>query len=223
MLQRTKYSSSFQNPFRLGSVLMAAMLLLARPALGYQWHNTDITGYVPNLSFSMMDANTGKPITQAAFKGDFTLLYFGYTQCPDVCPLTLQRVAQVFDKLGKDARQFRFLFVTVDPNRDTLPVLKQYTAAFSPLFVGLRGDDNTIARLARRYRIAYSVATATKTHPYEVTHSSAIYVFAPNGAPRLLLGSLASTDPDIGGTAQDLAHLLHQPKPGLLSTLFGSL
>lgn len=223
MLQRIKSSSLSQRSFTLGLVLIAAVLLFVRPALAYQWHSTDITGYVPNLSFDMMDANTGKSVTQAAFKGKFTLLYFGYTQCPDVCPLTLQRVAQVFDKLGKDAQHFRFLFVTVDPNRDTPPILKQYVTAFSPLFVGLRGDDNAIARLARRYRIAYSVTPATKTHPYEVTHSSAIYVFTPDGKPKLLLGSLASTAPDINGTAQDLEHLLHQPRPGLLSTLFSSL
>lgn len=223
MLQSTKAITLSRRSFSLGSVLIAAMLLLARPAFAYQWHSTDITGYVPNLSFNMVDANSGKPVTQAAFKGKFTLLYFGYTQCPDVCPLTLQRVAQVFDKLGNDAQRFRFLFVTVDPHRDTLPVLRQYTAAFSPLFVGLRGDDDAIARLARRYRIAYSVSPPTKTRPYEVTHSSAIYVFTPTGAPMLLLGSLASADPDISGTAEDLEHLLHQPKPGLLSTLFSSL
>jgi protein SCO1 len=223
MLQRTRSSSLSQCSFSVRLLLIAAMLLLARPVLAYQWHNTDITGYVPKLAFNMMDANTGKPATQAAFKGKFTLLYFGYTQCPDVCPLTLQRVAQVFDKLGKDAQHFRFLFVTVDPHRDTAPVLKQYTEAFSPLFIGLRGDDNAIARLARRYRIAYSVTPATKSHPYEVTHSSAIYIFTPDGAPKLLLGSLASTDPDINGTAEDLEHLLHQPKPGLLSRLFSSL
>jgi protein SCO1/2 len=220
MAHRTKISPL---SFSFGSVLFAAMLLIGRPALAYQWHSPDISGYVPKLSFDMMDANTGKPVTQAAFKGKFTLLYFGYTQCPDVCPLTLQRVAQVFQKLGKDAQHFRFLFVTVDPHRDTLPVLKQYVAAFSPLFVGLRGDDNAIARLARRYRIAYSVTPATKNHPYTVTHSSAIYVFTPDGAPKLLLGSLATTNPDINGTAEDLEHLLHQSKPGLLSTLFSSL
>lgn len=206
-------------------VLLGGTLLLAAPspAFAYDWHGTDITGYVPNLSFDMMDANTGKPVTQADFRGEFVLLYFGYTQCPDVCPLTLQRVAQVFDTLGKDRQHFRFLFVTVDPDRDTLPILKGYTAAFSPLFVGLRGDGNAVARFARRYRIGYSVSPATKTHPYEVTHSSAIYVFAPDGSPRLLLGSLSTTDPDIAGTAADLEHLLHTRSRGLLSRLIGAL
>ncbi len=124
-------------------LISGALLLAGSPAaLAYAWHNTDITGYVPNLSFDMTDANTGKPVTASDFKGRFVLLYFGYTQCPDVCPLTLQRVAKVFDKLGEDMQHFRLLFVTVDPDRDTLPILKDYTAAFSPLFVGLRGDSD---------------------------------------------------------------------------------
>lgn len=207
----------------IGSALLAAILLLSRPVLAYEWHSMDITGYVPNLSFDMTDATTGKQITQADFKGKYVLLSFGYTFCPDVCPLTLERVGGVFDKLGKDADKFRLLFVTVDPHRDSLKVLKEYTAAFSPLFVGLRGDDNAVARLARRYRIAYSVTQATKDHPYEVTHSSAIYVFGPDGSPKLLLGSLSATDPDISGTAEDLEHLLHQRKPGFLSGLVGLL
>lgn len=206
----------------IGAALCALPLLATAPAQAYAWHNLDITGYVPDLRFDMADASTGKPATAANFRGKFVLLYFGYTQCPDVCPLTLQHVAQVFKKIGKDAADFRFLFVTVDPDRDTLPVLKQYTAAFSPNFIGLRGDDNAIASLARRYRIAYSVSPATKAHPYEVTHSSAIYVFDRSGAPKLLLGSLATTNPDIDGTAQDLERLAHAPKPGLLSRMMAA-
>ena len=215
-----------RRTFMIGTVSATITSFTVAPAhraLAYAWHSTDITGYVPDLSFNLTDANSGKQVTQADFKHAVTLLYFGYTQCPDVCPLTLQRVTQVFDKLGKDKQHFRLLFVTVDPNRDTLPILKQYTAAFSPLIVGLRGDDNEIARLARRYRVAYSVTPATRDHPYEVTHSSAIYVFTPDGAPRLLLGSLSTTTPDIVGTADDLEHLLHAQSPGLLSRLMSAL
>lgn len=217
---------STRRAFTFGATLTTIASLVAAPAhraFGYTWHNTDITGYVPDLSFSLTDANTGKQITEADFNHTFTLLYFGYTQCPDFCPLTLQRVTQVFDKLRADKQHFRLLFVTVDPNRDTLPILKEYTQAFSPLIVGLRGDDDAIARLARRYRIAYSVSPATKDHPYEVTHSSAIYVFTPSGAPRLLLGSLSTGTPDIDGTAEDLEYLLHARPPGLFSRLIGPL
>ncbi len=203
----------------LAALALAAPLTCAQPTLAAKWHNLDVTGYVPTLSFDMMDATTGKPVTAANFHGKLVLLYLGYTQCPDVCPLTMQRVAETLERLGKDAADVRLLFVTVDPDRDTLPLLKQYTAAFSPDFVGLRGDANQIARMARSYRLAYSVTPATKTHPYEVTHSSAIYVFGRDGSPKLLIASLATTSPDIAGTADDLRRLLHEPKPGLMARL----
>lgn len=202
---------------------IAAAGLPAIPAEAAKWHNIDITGYVPDLSFHMTDANTGKAVSAADFRGKLVLLYFGYTHCPDICPLTLQRVAEVFKKLGKTAADYQFLFVTVDPTRDTLPVLKQYVTAFWPTFVGLRGDPNALARLARRYRIAYSVEPATKAHPYEVTHSSAIYVFNRKGAPKLLLGSLATTDPDIAGTVDDLRRLADGPRLGLVSRVLSRL
>lgn len=204
----------------LAALAFAAPLAAgARPALASAWHNVDVAGYVPALSFDMTDATTGKPVTAEDFRGKLVLLYLGYTQCPDVCPLTLQRVAEVLQRLGKDAGDVRLLFVTVDPGRDTLPVLKQYTAAFSPDFVGLRGDADQIARVARRYRLAYSVTPATKTHPYEVTHSSAIYVFGRDGGSKLLIGSFGTTSPDIAGTADDLRRLLDAPKPGLIARL----
>ncbi|HEY5430149.1 MAG TPA: SCO family protein [Solirubrobacteraceae bacterium] len=203
----------------LAALAVTAPLAGARTALASAWHNIDVAGYVPSLSFDMTDATTGKPVTAEDFRGKLVLLYLGYTQCPDVCPLTLQRVAEVLQRLGKDGADVRLLFVTVDPDRDTLPVLKQYTAAFSPAFVGLRGDANQIARIARRYRLAYSVTPATKAHPYEVTHSSAIYVFGHDGSPKLLIASLATTNPDIAGTADDLRRLLHAPKPGLIARL----
>lgn len=201
--------------------LLAGMSLLAANAAfaASAWHNVDISGYSPSLAFTMKDANTGKTVTAADFRGKIVMLYLGYTQCPDVCPLTLQRVASVLDRLGKDADDIRFLFVTVDPTRDTVPVLKAYTSAFSPDYVGLRGDADQIADVARRYRLAYSVQPATKTHPYEVTHSSAICVFDRDGKARLLLASLATTTPDIAGTAEDLDRLMHAPKSGLLSRI----
>ncbi len=207
----------------LAALTFSAPVMWARPGLAAQWHNVDVSGYVPSLAFSMTDATTGKPVTATDFRGKVTLLYLGYTQCPDVCPLTLQRVGQVFQRLGKDAADLRLLFVTVDPNRDTLPILKEYTAAFSPDFVGLRGDANQIAQLARRYRLAYSVTPATKAHPYEVTHSSAIYVFDRDGSPRLLIASMATTTPDIDGTVDDLRRLLHGAKPGWLARLSAML
>ena len=203
----------------LTGLALAAPLAWARPVLAAPWHSIDIAGEVPALAFDMTDASTGKPVTAADFRGKLVLLYLGYTQCPDVCPLTLQNVAETLQRLGKDAGDVRLLFVTVDPERDTLAVLKQYATAFSPDFVGLRGDENQIAQVARRYRLAYSVTPATKTQPYEVTHSSAVYVFGRDGNAKLLIASLSTTNPDITGTADDLRRLLHEAKPGWIARL----
>ncbi len=111
----------------------------------------------------MTDAMTGQKVTAADFRGKVVLLYFGYTQCPDFCPTTLTNLTHVLDRLGARAKDVRVLFVTVDPNRDTLPVLKQYAAAFGPQVVGLRGTPDELANLARRYRVGYSVMPAILT------------------------------------------------------------
>jgi len=203
----------------LVSFAAVAPILFAGPALAATWHNIDVAGDVPPLAFTMTDATTGKPVTAADFRGKVVMLYLGYTMCPDVCPLTLQNVATILKKLGPKANDVRLLFVTVDPNRDTLPVLRRYTSVFAPQIVGLRGSADQLAQLARRYRLAYSVSPASKAHPYEVTHSSAIYVFDQGGHPRLLVPSLATTKPDLGGTADDLQRLLNRSPPGWVARL----
>lgn len=181
----------------------------ARPARAAGWHNIDVGGTVPALAFAATDAASGKTVTAADFRGKIVLLYLGYTNCPDVCPLTLHNIALILQRLGKQAADVRVLFVTVDPHRDTLPVLRHYVALFAPEIVGLRPDANQLARLARRYRLAYSVSPAQGSQPYEVTHSAAVYVFDRTGAARLLVPSLASTTPDLAGTTADLERLLH--------------
>jgi len=191
--------------------LLAAGLSGCHPKT--QWHNVDVTGSFPPLDLTMTSASDGQTVTGATYHGSVVLLYFGYTYCPDICPLTLGNVARVLDKLGPLARQVQVLFVTVDPNRDDLKTLKAYTAQFAPQIVGLRGTPDQLAALARTYRIAYSVEPATKDRPYEVTHSSAIYAFDAGGATRLLIPSMASSTPDIDGTAADLRQLIAAPQP----------
>lgn len=204
---------------RLTAALPLAIPLSACGAAA-KWHNVDITHSMPTLAFDMTRAGDGKRVTATDYRGQVVLLYFGYTMCPDVCPTTLSNIANVLGKLGKDATHVRVLFVTVDPNRDTLARLKTYTAAFSPRMDGLRGTPDAIARLARRYRVAYSVTPARNGHPYEVTHSSAVYVFDSTGAARLLVPSMASQKPDITGTAADLRRLLAEGHPhGLIGRI----
>ena len=146
--------------------LVAAVLLFGCNSEP-EWHAVDISGSLPPLDFALTRADDGKTVMADDFKGQVVLLYFGYTFCPDICPLTLANVDLVLNALGDKARDVRVLFVTVDPNRDTLPVLKDYTAAFGPEVIGLRGDPDQLAALAKRYRVSYSVAPAAWHRPYD--------------------------------------------------------
>jgi protein SCO1/2 len=184
------------------SVLFAFLLVaLAGCGPDKPWHATDIAGAMPRLDFVMNRANDGAAVTGTDYRGRVTILYFGYTNCPDICPLTLANLSDMLRQLGRDADRVRVLFVTVDPNRDTLPILKKYVAAFAPQIDGLRGSDNALADLARRYRVAYSVKTEPK---YEVMHSSAVFFFDAAGRARLVT---LSTD-DTAGLTEDVKRLL---------------
>ena len=196
-----------------GLGLGAAALALAGCEQTAKWHAMNVSGSTPALQFAMTRVGDGKPVTAADYRGKIVLLYLGYTNCPDVCPTTLANLASVLRRLGSDANHVRILFVTVDPNRDTPQVLKEYVENFAPQIDGLRGTADQLEALARRYRLVYSVEPETKDHPYEVTHSSAIYVFDGSGAARLLIASLSTTTPDIPGTAADLKRLVEAGSP----------
>ena len=180
--------------------------LAAAPA--FAWNSTDLSGAMPALQFTMTRASDGKTVTAADFKGNIVLLYFGYTFCPDVCPTTLLNLTTMLKSLGKDADAVRVLFVTVDPGRDTLSVLKEYAGAFAPQVVGLRGTPDELATLAKRYRVSYSVTPAADGHAYEVTHSSAIYVFDRAGNIKLLFSGLALAKADTKPQLADLRTLI---------------
>ncbi len=207
---------------RIGAVLAACLALVLLAGCGGRstWHAVDVTGSLPPLSFAMTRSEDGKQVTQADYRGETVLLYFGYTNCPDVCPTTLSKVHDILTRLGPEARRVRMLFVTVDPNRDTARVLSAYAKNFATEIDGLRGTPDELAVLARRYRVEYSVTPANGSHPYDVTHSSAIFVFDGSGAARLIVASLASTTPDIAGTTADLKRLVEEDHPpGLLARL----
>lgn len=172
------------------------------------WHATDVTGISPDLKFTMTRAEDGRQVTAADYEGKVTLLYFGYTFCPDICPTTLANVAEILKGLGKEASKVRVLFVTVDPGRDTPKVLNQYTDAFAPQVDGLVGTADQLAALARRYRIAYSVKPSDDPARYEVSHSPAIYVFGKRGKARLLIGNIGVGKPDLKGIGDDLHRLI---------------
>ena len=207
---------------RRAAGLAAALWLALLAGCGNpaKWRSIDVSGSLPPLSFTMARASDGNETTQADYRGKIVLLYFGYTNCPDQCPTTLSNLAEILRRLGPDADRVRVLFVTVDPNRDTPAVLAAYVKNFAPQIEGLRGTPDQLASLARRYRVVYSVTPATNGHPYEVTHSSAVYVFDGSGAARLIIASLDSTAPDIAGATADLKRLVDEGRPqGLLARL----
>jgi protein SCO1/2 len=168
------------------------------------WHATDITGAMPTLALSMTRANDGKPVTAKDYRGKITLLYFGYTHCPDICPTTLANLSDMLQQLGSRADGVRILFVTVDPARDTDAVMHDYVKAFAPQIDGLRGSDDALVALARRYRVAYGVTPASGKNPYTVMHSDAVFFFDNSGHARLVA---TSTD-DTRGITSDVRRLL---------------
>jgi protein SCO1/2 len=175
-------------------VVLSLLLLLAACDGGPPWATKNITGLMPNLTFSLTDANRDATVQAKDFHGHIALLYFGYTHCPDVCPTTLHRLQLVLSKLGSAAQQVNVLFVTVDPSRDTVKLLKTYTEYFGPQFVGLRGDERELRKLTKMYRVTYGYGKPDAKGNYEVSHSSAVYVFDRKGDARLIIRPSDSVD-----------------------------
>ncbi len=127
-------------------------------------------------------ASDGRVVTDQDFRGKYLLVYFGYTVCPDVCPTTLQSVTDALDRLGPKVDRLQPVLITVDPARDTPPVLAKYTAAFSSRLLGLSGSPAAIAAVEREYRV-YAAIHRTGTGPddYSVDHSSVLFLMGPDG------------------------------------------
>ena len=176
---------------RFAAILLA--LSVASCGLSSQAQMTDITGVMPALAFHLTRANDNATASAESYRGKVVVLYFGYTHCPDECPTTLANLASVLKQLGPQASGIRVLFVSVDPERDTSLILKSYVRAFAPEIDGLRGSDDAVAALARRYRVIYSVTPDAPGHPYTVMHSSSVFVFDSNGRARFVTMSTDHT------------------------------
>lgn len=166
-------------------VLLLGMLLSAcgEPKLPSPFHASDVGAKYAQADLRLTD-HTGKTRTLADFHGKAVALFFGYTHCPDVCPTTLADMAQVRRLLGKDGDRLQVLFVTVDPERDTQALLAQYVPAFDSSFLGLYGDAQTTAQVARAFDVLYQ-KQPTKSG-YNVDHSSGTFLINPQGRVRLL-------------------------------------
>lgn len=144
----------------------------------------DLTGAPYGRDFRLTDAD-GRERALAHYKGKAVLLYFGFVQCPDVCPTALIRAAEVKKLLGADGDKLQVIFITVDPERDTPEVIKAYTAAFDPSFVGLYGDAQRTRATADEFKVYYRAVPTGSS--YTMDHSALSYVFDPQGRLRLAL------------------------------------
>lgn len=190
---------------------LAAGLLVAAALLGCDKANTpqekfgtvDITGGPWGSNFHLTDHN-GQPRNITDFKGKAVALFFGYTNCPDVCPIAMVKLASVMEKLGKDAERVQVLMVTLDPKRDTPDTLKKYVPAFHPSFLGLTGDEQQVENTAKEFKVVRALQKPDENGFYSVDHSGGIYVFDPAGRLRLFINDSHSVDV----IAQDLKTLL---------------
>ena len=163
----------------------------------------DLTGAPYGRGFRLTDAE-GRERTLADYKGKAVLLYFGFTQCPDVCPTALIRAAEVRKLLGAEGNKLQVIFITVDPARDTPEVIKAYTAAFDPSFIGLYGDAKRTRETADEFKVYYKQVPTGSS--YTMDHSALSYVFDPQGRLRLAMRHEQ--------TAADYAHDIRQVLAG---------
>ncbi len=203
-----QHYARFLCAWRVGLLCLA----LAACDSGGSWHSVDVEHRLPPLRFALSRASDGRAVTASDYRGKVALVYFGYAGCSDACPTTLADLGYVLKRLGDKADQVRVLFVTVDPGRDSLSALKRYTALFAPQVVGLRGSDDQLAAMVRRYRAAYSTKAVAGGLSYEVSHSTSVYVFDQTGAARLLIPAL-DVSHDIEGTAADLRRIIGEAPP----------
>jgi len=164
------------------ALLLAACDKAKPPAPVFK--NSDVTGLPYASGFALLD-HTGKPRTLADFKGKVVALFFGYTQCPDVCPTTMAEMAAVMKALGPAAKDVQVLFVTLDPERDTQQLLAEYVPAFHPDFIGLVGDKAATDKVAKEFKVFYAKSPGKEPGSYSVDHSSASYIFDRSGHVRL--------------------------------------
>ena len=151
-----------------------------------QFKNTDVTGLDYAKDFALTDHH-GQVRTLADFKGKLVLVFFGYTQCPDVCPTTMAELASVMTELGPQADKLQVVFITLDPARDTQALLAKYVPAFDPRFLGLRGDAAATEKVAKEFKIFFQKVPGKAAGTYTIDHTAGSYVFDENGQVRLFV------------------------------------
>jgi protein SCO1/2 len=193
---------------RAAVIAAAASVALCACSQGSpHFNNMDISGVPYAAGFTLTDQD-GKRRSLADFRGKVVSVFFGYTQCPDVCPTTLAEMKAVRDKLGTDAGRLQVVFITVDPERDTPALLKNYVAAFDPTFIGLTGTPEEIATVAKDFKVFYEKVPGSVPGQYTMNHTAGSYVFDPAGHIRLFVRHGQGTDV----LASDIRTLLEEKR-----------
>ena len=167
-----------------GAVVVAGLLLAGCSTDGPAFTGVDITGASYATSFDLTD-QTGQRRTLADFKGQVVVLFFGFAQCPDVCPTTMTELAQVKGELGSDGDKLQGLFVTVDPERDTPDIMREYMANFDPSFLALYADPGELEQVAKDFKTYFKKVDGPTDTSYTMDHSAGSYIFDTKGAIRL--------------------------------------
>lgn len=192
---------------KFARILVSALLAVGVAACGPatpKFQGSDVTGAGFGRDFKLTDAQ-GRQRTLADFRGKVVVLFFGYTQCPDACPTTLSELAAAMQALGPDAARVQVLFVTIDPERDTAELLAQYVPAFNPTFLGLRGDAQATAEVAKEFKVLYQKQPGTTPGSYSMDHSAGTFIFDPEGRLRVYV----SYGQEAQVFAHDIGALLH--------------
>jgi len=177
------------------SLAAAAALALAgceRIAPPHHFNAFDLTGAKYAQGFNLPDFD-GRPRTLADFAGKLTVVFFGYTQCPDACPTTMAELSGILKTLGPDASRVQVVFITVDPSRDTPALLKNYVTNFRPDFLALRGDDAQTQQIVRDFKLVVEKVPGKTPDSYTIDHTAGTYVFDTQGRIRLFASQ--SLDP----------------------------
>lgn len=165
-----------------GMAVLSAGCTPSAPA----FNGVDITGASYARDFALTDA-AGKRRTLAEFRGKLVVVFFGFAQCPDICPTTLADLAQVKKRLGSDGERIQVVFITVDPERDSPQVLASYVPAFDPSFIGLTGSSEEIAAAAREFKVFFQKVAGKTETSYTIDHTAGAYVFDREGRVRLFI------------------------------------
>lgn len=203
MIKKNQYYLLFILTAVIGLTVLIE-IVVRRP---YSFHGTVINPPLPVTDFALQTAND-ETFRLSDAKGKIVLLFFGYTSCPDVCPITLGTFKQVHERLGDDAQEVRFVMITADPDRDTPEKVAEYVMRFNSEFIGLSGNLSALELIWKQLGVFVEKQESGSAAGYLVSHTSSVYVLDPNGS-LLMTFPYGTTEIDM---ANDLAQLLKQSK-----------